>query len=300
MPSKKLIVIGGPTASGKTALAIKIAQQLKTEIVNADSRQVYAELDIGVAKPSIEELNAVKHHLIGTHSIFEHYNTGRYEKEALHCLNQVFSKSDFAILSGGTGLYIKSVLHGLDEFEEDPEQVLAARHELNTLYETEGLKSMADLLIEMDPEAANTIALTNPHRVLRALEQIKIHQKPLKEIRQGKTKERGFEVLNFFLNPNREILYQNINARVDKMLALGLEEEVRRLYPHKELKALQTVGYSEFFDFFDGHVSKEEAIEKIKQHTRNYAKRQVTYFRNVLKALPLETDNPENTIFAAL
>lgn len=301
MTTKKLLVIGGPTASGKTELAIKLAQKFNTEIVNADSRQVYKDLSIGVAKPSPAQLAEVKHHLIGTVDLDQPYNAGIYEKEALACITEIFKTKDVAVLVGGTGLYIKSVIHGLDEFGENEEALNEIRAELTDKYETEGLETMVDMLISLDPSCENTISLTNPYRVLRALEQIKLHNKPLSEIRTGETKDRPFKTYNFYLNPERRILYQRINARVDEMMLAGLENEAKLLFPQKELKSLQTVGYSELFEYFDGNLTKEQAVEKIKQHTRNYAKRQVTYFKNILKGTALNNyEKAESIILSAI
>lgn len=293
-----LIVIGGPTASGKTALAIKIATKLKCDIINADSRQVYQELNIGVAKPSPQELAAVPHHLIGTVSIQDDYNAGIYEKEVMTLLDLYFKKNKVVVLCGGTGMYIKAVLQGLDALNSDNERLSEVRTSLQNQLDTEGLPSMVDLLISLDPTAENTIALQNPARVLRALELIKIHNKPLDEIRTGTKKNRNFNTLLYCLTPERTTLYQNINQRVDKMIEVGLEEEVKNLISFKHYKALQTVGYSELFAYFDGLLDRETAIEKIKQHTRNYAKRQITYFKNTLNAKMVSQEEAESTIFA--
>lgn len=274
-----LFVVGGPTASGKTAAAISLALALQTEIVNVDSRQVYEELNIAVAKPSIEELNAVKHHGIGHVPIKYHYNAGTHAEIFRGITQELLNQKGSAILCGGTGLYIEALLFGMDDLPEvDPD----LRSEILDQYVENGIEPLLKMLLQLDPQAANFVRLDNPQRVMRALELCIQMRKPLREI-YGQEKVNHFDGVNIqFLGLEypRDVLYGRINDRVDTMLEQGLIEEAQTLYPRKELKALQTVGYSELFEHFDGIGSLDDAIAKIKQHTRNYAKRQITYFSN--------------------
>ncbi len=292
-----IIVIGGPTASGKTKLAIEIAQQLGTEIINADSRQVYKELNIAVAKPTSEELSAVKHHFVSNVSIHEHFSAGDFEKQAQATLHGLLKKYNSAVICGGTGMYIKALLEGLDELPEiDPD----LRNSVENQYLTDGLAILKLKLLALDPDAESWVKLDNPARVKRALELVIQTSKPLSEIYKKKsTIPNSANVQHFCIEMRREHLYSRINQRVDIMVQDGLIEETRSLYPHKSLKALQTVGYSELFDAFEGHFSESEAIEKIKQHTRNYAKRQITWFKNQFSSNWMSADAIKNTIFAA-
>ena len=274
-----LFVVGGPTASGKTAAAISLALALQTEIVNVDSRQVYEELNIAVAKPSSEELNAVKHHGIGHVPIKYHYNAGTHADIFRGITQELLNQKGSAILCGGTGLYIEALLFGMDDLPEvDPD----LRSEILDQYVENGIEPLLKMLLQLDPQAANFVRLDNPQRVMRALELCIQMRKPLREI-YGQEKVNHFDGVNIqFLGLEypRDVLYGRINDRVDTMLEQGLIEEAQTLYPRKELKALQTVGYSELFEHFDGIGSLDDAIAKIKQHTRNYAKRQITYFSN--------------------
>lgn len=273
--SKRLLVIGGPTASGKTALAIKLAQEHQAEIFSADSRQLYKELNIGVAKPSAEELATVPHHFISSHSIHQPYSAGDYEKECLAALEAYFQQHDTAIMVGGTGLFINAVLYGLDEFPDiDP----ALREALGQRLEKEGLPALAAQLAQLDPKGAQQITLDNPRRVLRALEVCLTAGKPYSSF-LGQQKPRSFSHQLYAIEWPREALYARINQRCDAMLAQGLLKEVQGLLPCQQLSACQTVGYREFFCYFNGLCSEAEAIAKFKQHSRNYAKRQITWFR---------------------
>jgi tRNA dimethylallyltransferase len=274
-----LIVVGGPTASGKTPAAIDLALKLNTEIINVDSRQVYKELHIGVAKPSAEELLKVTHHGVSTVGIHEHYNAGMHAENFESTIQNLLSSNGSAILCGGTGLYIEALINGLDDMPEiDPD----LRSEILDEFVAHGLDRLVQVLYQLDPNAGTLVALDNPQRVMRAIELCIQTQKSLSEIYSQKPNPRFPEahVIYLGIQYEREKLYQRINQRVDKMIADGLIAEVESLLPHQSLKSLQTVGYSELFRHFAGEVGKTEAIDSIKQHTRNYAKRQITYFTN--------------------
>ncbi|MEY4315270.1 MAG: hypothetical protein RL747_879 [Bacteroidota bacterium] len=274
-----LFVVGGPTASGKTAAAIALAKALHTEIINVDSRQVYQELNIAVAKPSAEELLEVPHHGVGHVPIIYHYNAGTHAEIFRPITLQLIENTGAAVLCGGTGLYIEALLNGMDDLPEvDPD----LRSEILDQYVENGIEPLLKMLLQLDPSAGSFVRLDNPQRVMRALELCIQLRKPLSEI-YGQEKINHFEGINIRfvgIDHPREVLYDRINQRVDAMVAMGLVAEARNLYPQKDLKALQTVGYTELFDSFSGELSEAEAIEKIKQHTRNYAKRQITYFNN--------------------
>lgn len=274
-----LIVVGGPTASGKTAAAIALAQALGTDIVNVDSRQVYEELNIAVAKPTAEELLSVQHHGIGHVPIKYHYNAGTHAEIFRGITQQLLSEKGSAILCGGTGLYIEALLYGMDDLPAvDPD----LRSEILDQYVANGIEPLLTMLLQLDPQAGQFVQLNNPQRVMRALELCIQLRKPLKEI-YGQEKANHFEGVNIQfvgIEHPREVLYSRINQRVDLMVEEGLLEEAKTLFPQRELKALQTVGYTELFEHFAGDTTLDVAIEKIKQHTRNYAKRQITYFNN--------------------
>ena len=274
--NKKLIVIGGPTASGKTALAVKLALELGAEVFSADSRQIYRELNIGVARPTAVEMQGIPHHFINCVSIHEDYSVGRYEAELLAALDTNYQNHDTAILVGGTGLYLKAITHGIDSFPDIPEEINA---QLQTEWESSGLDPLTEELLQKDPATHATLDLQNPRRVLRALAVIRATGQPFSAFKSGENKERPFSIDYHILQPDRDQLYDRINRRVNHMMELGLLEEARALYPFRHLKALETVGYSELFAYFDGACTLQEAIDKIKQHTRNYAKRQTTWFR---------------------
>jgi tRNA dimethylallyltransferase len=273
---KYLIVIGGATASGKTRLAIDLAQTFKTEILSADSRQFYREMSIGTAKPTTEELAAAPHHFVGNLSINDYYSVGDFERDAMGVLDKIFEKNDVAVMVGGTGLFIRAVCEGLDEFPETP---LPIRQYFETLYTQEGIEPLQKLLQTVDPEYFAIVDQQNPMRLTRALAVWKTSGKPFSSFRTQSKKSRDFQPIYIVTDLERPILYDRINKRVDMMMAEGLEEEARSLYPFRQLNALQTVGYQELFDYFDGTLRREEAIDKIKQHSRNYAKRQTTWFR---------------------
>jgi tRNA dimethylallyltransferase len=273
---KKLIVVGGPTASGKTALAIQLAQQFETEIVSADSRQFYKEMSIGTAKPTPQELAQAPHHFIDNLSIHDTYSVGDFERDALVVLNKIFETHDTAIMVGGTGLYIRAVCEGLDEFPDVP---LSIRDEFEAIFEKEGIESLQNKLQEVDYEYFTQVDTSNPMRLIRALSVWKVSGKPFSSFRSATKVERDFEPIFKNIELPRPILYDRINRRVDLMMSEGLLDEARNLYPFKHLNALQTVGYTELFAHFDGEYSLDYAVDKIKQHSRNYAKRQTTWFK---------------------
>lgn len=274
---KFLVVITGPTGSGKTAMAVRLADRFGSEIVSADSRQVFKEMPIGTAQPSNEELRLVKHHLIGHRSIREEYNAEIFSKEADAVLGHLFLTKNIAILCGGSGLYINALLHGLDSIPEVSDEIRGA---IDREFQKNGLEWLQQQVLQIDPIWYNRTDSSNPRRLLRALEVYRQTGKPLSSFQLGKTKELPYSVLKIGLNRTRENLYRTIDERTDFMISAGLEEEVKSLLDFRMQKALQTVGYQEFFEFFDGKCSRQEAIEKIKQHTRNYAKRQLTWFRS--------------------
>ena len=271
-----MIVIGGPTATGKTQVAVELAQYFQGEIISADSRQVYAELNIGVNKPSPAQLAAVRHHLIGHVSIHQKYDAGNYEKDALLRLNDIYKDKDLAIVAGGTGLYLRAILEGLDIFPQVDETEV---NKLKNIYLENGLTPLQDELNLRDPAYYLQVDKQNPHRLIRALSIIRSSGVKYSEFLTHQSRDRDFEPIPIYLNEERKKLYQKINHRVDEMVEQGLENEARDLFPFMQLNGLQTVGYREWFMHFEGKISREEAIEKIKQHTRNYAKRQWTWFK---------------------
>jgi tRNA dimethylallyltransferase len=270
----KLIVVSGPTAIGKTELSIQLAKELECDIISADSRQIYREMDIGTAKPSPQELAAVRHHFINYKSIHDYYSAGRFEVDTLELLKRY--QKDIVLLTGGSGLYIQAVCIGIDEFPSpDP----GLRNMLQSRLDDEGLNPLVEELKRLDHETSLAIDLNNPKRVLRALEIIHQTGKKYSELKSQTKKSRDFDMLNIGLDMPREDLFERINLRVDRMLESGLLQEVRSLMPYRDLTALQTVGYTEFFGYFDGKYDLDEAIRLCKRNTRRYAKRQLTWFR---------------------
>lgn len=274
--NKELIVISGPTAVGKTSLAINLAKEINTEIISADSRQFYKELNIGVARPSQKELNSIKHHFIGHISIQDNYNAGEYEAEAIEKINSLFQKYEKLVITGGSGMYIDAITKGMDNL---PNVDKSIREELNELFKDNGITPLQEELMEKDIEYYNIVDKQNHIRLIRALEIIRQTGKTFTSFRTNPKKERDFKIKKFVLIRDREELIQRINQRVDIMVEEGLIEEARELYPFRDLNALNTVGYKELFKYFDNKISLEEAIEEIKINTRKYAKRQVTWFR---------------------
>lgn len=277
MSTPLLIVIAGPTASGKTKVAIDIAKHFDTEILSADSRQCYREMNIGVAKPTEEELTAVKHHFINSHSIFDEVNVGIYEKYGLEILSNIFRKKNIAVLTGGTGMYIDALLNGIDLMPDIEENT---RNTIRHNFEQYGIEWLQNHLQEKDPETFESIDNDNPHRVMRALEVITQTGKPITSFQNKASAQRNFTTVKIALDWKREDLYKRINERVNIMMAQGLLEEAKALYPHRNLKALQTVGYKELFSYLNGECPLDFAIEEIKKNTRRYAKRQITWFKN--------------------
>lgn len=269
---KTLIVIAGPTAVGKTAAAIRIAKALHTEIISSDSRQFFREISIGTAKPSPEELMQVTHHFINSHSIKDEMNVGIYEKEALRLIEHLFQKHDVLVMTGGSGLYIDAVCKGFDELPMKDEEL---REELEK-------KTLGELQAELekrDPVYFEKTDKQNPQRLIRAIEVCRLTGRPFSEFRKGESKPRSFRVVKIGLDLDRKVLYNRINKRVDMMIGNGLIHEVKTFRHLRHLNALQTVGYSELFDYFFDKISQEEAIELIKRNTRRFAKRQLTWFR---------------------
>jgi tRNA dimethylallyltransferase len=273
---KTLISIVGPTAIGKTALAIQLAQHFSTEIISADSRQFFKEMEIGTAKPNAEELAAAKHHFINSHSVSQLFSTGDFEVEGLSTLDRIFKNHNLAIMVGGSGLYVNALINGLDEM---PDIDLAIRESLNKQFEEEGLASIQKQLATLDPEYFAKVDQQNPQRMIRGLEVFLSTGQKLSSMLSATKKERPFNIIKIGLNTDRAVLYDRINRRVDKMIADGLVEEVKSLIPFKKYNALNTVGYSELFDYLDGKLSLEDAVSAIKQNTRRFAKRQLTWFR---------------------
>lgn len=274
--NKELIVISGPTAVGKTSLAINLANEINTEIISADSRQFYKELNIGVARPSQKELNSIKHHFIGHIPIQDNYNAGEYEVEAIEKINSLFQKYEKLVITGGSGMYIDAITKGMDNL---PNVDKSIREELNELFKDNGITPLQEELMEKDIEYYNIVDKQNHIRLIRALEIIRQTGKTFTSFRTNPKKERDFKIKKFVLIRDREELIQRINQRVDIMVEEGLIEEASELYPFRDLNALNTVGYKELFKYFDNKISLKEAIEEIKINTRKYAKRQVTWFR---------------------
>ena len=276
MSGKRLIVIVGPTGSGKTDLSIAVSEHFAAPIISTDSRQFYRGMAIGTAQPSREQMARVEHHLVDCLDVSEEFNCGAYERVAMERLNELFEKHDTVVAVGGSGLYIKALCEGMDDL---PDAEPALREELLRRLETEGLESLVEQLRELDEEYYNEVDRCNPQRVLRAVEVCLTTGQPYSSLRKGGSKKRDFDIVKVGIDYPREELYDRINRRVDMMIEEGLEAEARAMLPHRHLNALQTVGFSEMFDYFDGVISKEEAIELIKRNSRRYAKRQMTWFR---------------------
>lgn len=277
---KRLIVIAGPTASGKTSLSVALAKQLNASIISADSRQFYKELAIGTAKPTEEEQSGIPHYFIDSHHVEKPLSAGQFEKEALHVVEKLFQTNDYVILVGGSGMFLNALIYGTDQLPHDPE----VRSQLNSKLEEEGIASLQSALQIVDPAYYREVDLQNPVRLIRALEVIQLTGIPYSQLLKGPKKAR-FETSFFVIDHPREILYERINRRVDIMVQEGLFEEVKENSHYRDLQPLNTVGYKEVFDFLDGNISKERAIELVKQNTRRYAKRQLTWFRREKKAI---------------
>ena len=287
-----LICVVGATAIGKTSLAIKLAKAFNAEIISADSRQFFKEMNIGTAVPSKKELEATTHHFIQNKSIFEDYSVGDFEREAIPFLDNYFRKKKIAVMVGGSGLYVDAVVKGLDNFPEVPSEI---REQLNTELNEEGIETLQNELRKIDPDYFGKVDLQNPHRLIRALEIYRATGKPYSSFLNKEIANRNFETLFIGLTAERETIYARINHRVDKMVDEGLIAEAKALWPHKDKNALQTVGYRELFDYFDGNISLEEAISEIKKNTRRFAKRQNTWFKKneAIHWFNFETDPTE-------
>lgn len=273
---KKLIIIAGPTASGKTQIAIEVAKLHSTEIVSFDSRQIFREMTIGTAVPDAQQMNTVKHHFIHSHSIAEDMNASRYADEATNTVNQLLEINEAVVLTGGTGMYMHAALFGLDPTPNTDYQLRAS---LEKECAEKGLEYLAHQLKTLDEKSYHQIDIHNPRRVIRALEIIYSSGKTRSSFIEDKNKISTYNFTLYVLNPDRQLLYDNINQRVDMMIEKGLVDEAKQLLPYRHLTALHTVGYKELFEYFDRNITLDQAIEKIKQHTRNYAKRQLTWFR---------------------
>jgi len=273
--NKQLIVIQGPTASGKTALSIALAKKLKCAILSADSRQFYREISIGTAKPTLEERDGIPHFFIDSHSILTPVSAAQFEKEALAILEQEFQHNDYCIVVGGSGLFIDALCDGLDPLPSD----LETQQKWQNLLEKEGLIALQQELKKQDPDYAKTVDMQNPHRLLRALEIISLTGKTMAEVRTNSKAKRPFAIHRYVVNLPREELYERINLRVLEMMKTGLLEEVKSVMIHRDLKSLNTVGYQELFSHIAGETTLENAIAMIQQNSRRYAKRQLTWFR---------------------
>jgi tRNA dimethylallyltransferase len=290
---KKLVVVVGPTAVGKTDVAIGLAKFFHTEIISADSRQIYKELNIGTAKPSDAELREVRHHFINTHSIHDEYDAAQFGRDALGLIYELFEKYDTLILCGGSGLYIKAVCEGFDDIPEIPPGV---REELMQQYEQFGVGWLQHKMTQLDPEHFKEIDQKNPHRMIRALEVKMATGSSITSFRKKNKLEHPFSIIKIGLELPREDLYKRIDERMDKMIVEGLFEEATALYPHKQRQALQTVGYQEIFDFIEGRYDREEAIRLLKRNSRRYAKRQLTWFNRDLELQWFSPQDHDNMI----
>lgn len=273
---KELIVIIGATASGKTDLSIDLAKKYNAQIISADSRQFYRQMNIGTAVPSNEQLSEVMHHFIHSRDVWDDYAAGAFEKDALSKLDELFMQSDHAIVVGGSGLYIDALCRGFDDISTVNDD---CRESLMAIFEKDGLKPLLNRLEELDPAFYHVVDRNNYKRVVRALEVCMTSGKPYSEQRKGEAKQRNFSIRKIGIDMPREVLYDRINRRVDVMIDSGLETEALDVYKYREYNALKTVGYNEMFAYFDGLISFDDAVDKIKQNTRRYAKRQLTWFR---------------------
>ena len=276
MKNNYLISVVGATGIGKTALAIRLAEHFNTEIISSDSRQFFKEMKIGTAVPSSEELSRVKHHFIQNRSVHQDYNVGAFEDDAVNFLRHKFSAFDFFVMVGGSGLYVDAVLNGLDDF---PRVDAEFRTKLLVDLNEHGIGHLQEQLKKVDPASYNRIDIHNKQRLIRALEIYQGTGQPFSSFLMNKKKDREFEAIKIGIQADRQIVYDRINQRVDQMMEMGLLEEAERLYPYRELNALQTVGYKELFDYIDGKISLDFAISEIKKNTRRFAKRQGTWFK---------------------
>lgn len=290
---KTLIVIAGPTASGKTAFSIALAKALKTVIISADSRQFYKEMSIGTAAPTPDELSQVKHYNVHNISIEDKYDVAEYEKDVLELLKTLFQEHDSVILTGGSGLFIDAVCNGIDEM---PDITAETREKVENLYREGGLRALQNAVQQLDPEYFSIVDQQNPRRLQRALEVCYQTGKTFTSYRQRQTKPRDFNIIKFALLWDRETLKHRIDLRVDMMMEQGLLEEARSLYPMRHLNALNTVGYKELFAYFDGNCTLKDAVEQIKIHTHQYAKRQMTWLHKDDTYIWVKTDEIEKVL----
>lgn len=290
--NKKLIIVAGPTAIGKTSLSIQLAQHFNCPIISFDSRQFYKEMSIGTAKPSKEELAAAKHYFIDSHSVKNIYTAGKYETEALAKLDEIYTTNDYCIAVGGSGLYINALCYGIDEIPTNPE----IREKLIARWKNEGLEILVEEVKQVDPDFFSTGDMKNPRRVVRALEVYNTSGKPYSYYRLNQNKPRKFNTLWIGLKMPREVLFERINQRVDDMITAGLVEEAKNLLHLKKLKALNTVGYQELFEYFDGNATLDAAIEQIKRNTRHFAKRQDVWFNKNVEIQWIDTDYLANSL----
>ncbi len=274
--NKRLIVIVGATGSGKTNLSIRLAQHYSAPIISTDSRQVFRGLPIGTAQPTAAQLQAVEHHFIASHELTDNFNCGEYEVQALALLDRLFASHDVVVAVGGSGLYVKALCEGMDDLPQADERL---RAELTEKLRDEGIESLVNMLRELDPDYCEVVDRSNPARVQRALEVCLQTGMPYSRQRLGISKQRPFKIVKIGVDMARDVLYDRINRRVDVMMAEGLEQEARAVYHLRHLNSLQTVGYKEMFDYFDGTIARNEAVELIKRNSRRYAKRQLTWFR---------------------
>ena len=293
-----LIYVAGPTCIGKTSLSIEIAKRLNTEVVSCDSRQFYKELKIGTSPPSREQLKEINHHFIHNKSLLDEYSIGDYEEDAISTISNIFKNNNYTIMVGGSGLYADSVLYGIDEIPNVPRDI---KNKLNIDFKTKGLVYLQKRLKEVDPEYYKSVDLKNPNRLIRGIGVYEVSGKRISSLWTNTKKRREFKSIIIIMKSKRYELYKRINLRVDEMIKNGLEEEVYLLKKLKGCNALNTVGYKEFFSYFDEELSREEAINKIKKNTRNYAKRQITWFKKYKNVIEYDiednTDNLLNKIY---
>lgn len=287
-PSRWLIIISGPTAAGKTSVAVAVARHFNTSILSADSRQFYSEMFIGTARPSVEAMAGIPHYFSGNFSVNDNYNISRFEKDVIQKLDVLFAENHFVVMAGGSGLYINAVCHGIDELPEPDENL---RANLSQLFISEGIGMLQKKLLELDPAYYQQVDLSNPNRLIRALEVCITTGMPYSSLRKNKPVERSFRTVKIGLTLPKEELNRRINTRVDEMINNGLVEESKAMYPFRKLNAMNTVGYRELFDYFDGRSTLEAAIERIKLNTRRYAKRQLTWFKNDKEITWFHPDN---------
>ncbi len=297
MNNKTLLYITGPTAIGKSQISIFLAKKLNSEIISSDSRQFYKEMTIGTSVPSINDLKMIKHHFIQHKSVLENYSLGDFEKDCINKINQKFKNHDLLIMTGGSGMYADSIIYGIDKFPEIDKKI---RNNLISLFKKNGIKYLQNMLKENDPTYFSKIDLNNHQRIIRALEVSKFTGKPFSSFLGKKKAKRKFKTKILIIEEDRNKLYEKINNRVDLMVNNGLENEVKSLIKYKNKNSLQTVGYKEFFEFFNGKLTKNEAILKIKKNTRNYAKRQITWNKKYIDAIRVSSDFSINKILSLI